>query len=354
MNANSLTDNKLLNKIIPLVLVIAGLYCVPITLFDFDLTKIPGDLGDARFNNYILEHGYLFFSGQIEHYWDGQFMYPYKNVIALSDNLLGTVPIYSIFRMMDIDRETSFQFWFITIFALNYICCYWALKKWSGNTILSAVGAYIFAFGLYNHGQIFHAQIFPRFIAPLVFYWAWKFFKEKESKFLIMTLIGLIYQFYCGVYLGFLLIYVLLFFFIAYMLVYRDLDMFKQYTNRNILLKHLSIVIFTILVFLPLILPYYEVSKITGVRSFDAAFNSLPRLQSYFFTSPASVLWDFLYPITAFTFPDWWNHFLFTGITPWLGIALVPYVLISKHTSDVQKKFIVFLSLGFFLSFIFV
>lgn len=353
MTESNIYNNKVLNIIIPIVLLFAGLYFVPITLFNYDFSKIPGDLGDARFNNYILEHGYQYLTGKIDSYWQGQFMYPYHNVIALSDNLLGTVPIYSLFRSIGIDRETSFQYWFVALFALNYIFCYWALKKWSGHTILSAVGAYIYAFGLYNHGEIFHAQVFPRFIAPMVFYWSWKFIKEKESKFLMYSLLGLIYQFYCGVYLGFLLLYVLMFFLIAYLIVYRDQDLFKQYSSRKIIFNHLGIVLVAVIVFLPLIIPYYEVSKITGVRSFDAAFNSIPRIQSYFFTSPASVTWSFLYPLSAYSFPDWWNHFLFTGILAWTGVVLFPFVLLSKETTKPNKRFVGFVFIGFTLSFIF-
>src|ERR1700739_3337747 len=120
---------KIRSLLLPLVLLLAGLYFVPLKILDKDFSKIPGDLGDARFNNYILEHGYKYLTGKTDKYWDAPFMYPYKNVIALSDNLLGTVPVYSFFRMIGYDRETSFQWWFLALFALNFICCFWALNK---------------------------------------------------------------------------------------------------------------------------------------------------------------------------------------------------------------------------------
>src|SRR6185295_11716620 len=88
---------------LPLIFLLAGLYFVPIKIFGPGFSKIPGDLGDARFNNYILEHGHKYLTGKVDRYWDAPFMYPYKNVIALSDNLLGTVPVYSAFRMMGSD-----------------------------------------------------------------------------------------------------------------------------------------------------------------------------------------------------------------------------------------------------------
>ena len=80
--------NKYLPLLLPLAMLCAGLYLVPLSIYGPDFSKVPGDLGDARFNNYILEHDYKYFTGKVDHYWDAPFMYPYKNVIAFSDNLL--------------------------------------------------------------------------------------------------------------------------------------------------------------------------------------------------------------------------------------------------------------------------
>src|SRR5438094_805956 len=134
--------------LLPLLLLLAGLYLVPIQIFETDFSKVPGDFGDARFNNYILEHGHKYFTGKVSDYWDAPFMYPYKNVIALSDNLLGTVPVYSLFRILSFDRETAFQLWLLAMFVLNFICCWWVLNRWSGDNLLASTGAYIFAFSI--------------------------------------------------------------------------------------------------------------------------------------------------------------------------------------------------------------
>ena len=107
--------------VIPFLLLLVGLYFMPIAVFESNLSKMPGDLGDTRFNNYILEHGHKYLTGKIDNYWDAPFLYPYKNVTALSDNLLGTLPIYSFFRGIGADRETAFQFWLLTLFTLNFI-----------------------------------------------------------------------------------------------------------------------------------------------------------------------------------------------------------------------------------------
>ncbi len=344
---------KILPFLIPLLLLFAGLYFVPVNIFDTDFSKMPGDLGDTRFNNYILEHGHKFLSGKIDKYWDAPFMYPYKNVIALSDNLLGTVPIYSFFRIIGLDRETSFQWWILVLFALNFICCFWALNKWSQNALLSAVGAYVFAFSLYNVGQIGHAQIFPKFMVPLIFYWCWKYLTENKIKYFFLTVFGIVFQFYCGIYLGFLSIYILMFLFIAYFIIYRDYTFFNQFKKIKNTGYHLVILVIAILLLMPLMKPYIDVAHTLGMRKFENTVSSIPRLQSYFFPPYATVFWMFLYEQSAYGFELWWDHYLFIGALPLIGIIITPFVLQSTKIDSQKRRFITFMLLGLFLSFIF-
>ena len=91
------------NFSVPILFMLMGLYFGVMPYFHWDLSRIPGDYGDARFNYYVLEHGYSYLSGKISEYWNAPFMYPYKNVMALSDNLLGTLPIYALFRFFNAD-----------------------------------------------------------------------------------------------------------------------------------------------------------------------------------------------------------------------------------------------------------
>jgi hypothetical protein len=350
---NIKSTNKVLPFFLPLILLLIGLYLVPLKIFGPDFSKIPGDFGDARFNNYILEHGHLFITGQINSFWDAPFMYPFKNVISLSDNLLGSMPIYSAFRVLGADRETAFQLWFIILFVLNFICCYWALQKWFGNTFLSATGAYIFTFSIFIIGHIYNVQVFPRFMVPLILYWTWKYINERHVKYFLFISLGVVYQFYCGIYLGFLLVYVLIFFFISYLIIYRDKLFFIQFKNLKTVLLHFTIMTISLALLAPLMLPYIEISHRMGMRDFEDAISSIPTLRSYFFTSKASVLWLSLSEHGVDKISSWWCHFLFLGALPWLGILSVPFFLYSKRIDLNKKKFLLFLSLTLFFSFIF-
>lgn len=343
---------RLRNIFIPLILLICGLYLVPISIFELDFSKIPGDFGDARFNNYILEHGYQYLVGNVNLYWDAPFMYPYKNSISFSDNLLGTMPIYSMYRILNFSRETAFQLWLLTLFVLNYICTYWVLKKWSNHVILSVVGAYIFAFSILLVGNIYNVQTMPRFIIPFLFYWTWLYLKEKNIINFYKLGLGLVFQFYCGIYLGFFTFYVLMFFALGYFLISKDWSFFQQFSKPSTILKTVFAIISSSILLLPLMIPYFENSKINGMRSFEEVVDTIPTIRSYFFTSKEPVLWQLLSEHGT-KLKSYWCHFLFIGALPWISIAASPIVLLSKKINKSNKQIILILLLALFLSMFF-
>ncbi len=342
-----------LRFLLPLALLLIGLYSFPVAIMENDLSAIPGDYGDARFNNYILEHGHKYITGETKEFWNAPFMYPFKNVIAFSDNLLGSMPIYSIYRTIGIDRETAFQYWIITLFALNFLTCFWVLYKLSKNTILASSAAYCFAFGIFIIGQMEHAQVFPRFIAPLVFYWLYLYVTQKNTKYFLLFLLGIVFQFYCAIYLGFILVYCLLFVSIAYIIVYQDFSVLKQFKNFKIIFTHLLLIIFALALLWPMMRQYISITEITGMRTFDEFKNTIPKPQSYFFTHIGATTWKgILSEHSKFAFDEWWSHFMFMGALPWLAILLALILLLIKNKM-INKKLIGFLLLLLFLSLLF-
>ena len=188
-----------IGQLLPLIMLIAGIWLFPLDILQRDLSLMPGDKGDSRLVNYILEHGHNFLTGKTTNYWDAPFMYPEKMTMAYSENLIGAVPLYSLFRLFKFDRETSFQLWFLSLFVLNFICAYWALKKWTDSRLLSSVGAYIFAFSIFILTHINHAQVFPRYAIPLIIYWFWNWIKNKNLPSFYLLTLGIVYLFYCGI-----------------------------------------------------------------------------------------------------------------------------------------------------------
>jgi hypothetical protein len=328
-----------ISQLLPLIMLIAGIWLFPLDLLQRDLSVMPGDKGDSRFNNYILEHGYNFMTGKVDNYWDAPFMYPEKMTIAYSENLIGTVPLYAAFRMLKCDRETSFQLWFLSLFVLNFICAYWALKKWSKSTLLSSVGAYIFAFSIFVLTHMNHVQVFPRFVIPLIIYWFWNWIKNKNLKSFYLLTAGVVYQFYCGIYVGFFIVYILLFVFIAYLIVYRDKQLVPWLKEGKNILKHLITIVIGLLLLIPMFIPYIEISSSSGYRDFEEVLSYIPTWRAYFSAIPESSIWRFLSWHIREQGGNWWELFLFPGLIAYLGILLFPFAY-KKATNKKELAFI--------------
>lgn len=118
---------QLIYKLSPLIAFVFGIWYFCIRILGYQFEYMPGDLGDSRFINYLLEHGYQWLKGDVDSFWDAGFMYPFKNTIALSDNMLGTLPIYSIWRVLGFSQETTYQLWWISICSLN--CLDWLYTR---------------------------------------------------------------------------------------------------------------------------------------------------------------------------------------------------------------------------------
>ena len=338
-----------IGQLLPLIMLIAGIWLFPLDILQRDLSLMPGDKGDSRLVNYILEHGHNFLTGKTTNYWDAPFMYPEKMTMAYSENLIGAVPLYSLFRIFKFDRETSFQLWFLSLFVLNFICAYWALKKWTDSRLLSSVGAYIFAFSIFILTHINHAQVFPRFAIPLIIYWFWNWIKNKNlSSFYLLTA-GIVYQFYCGIYLGFFIVYILLFVFITYLMVYRDKQLLPWLKEGKNIFKHLLTIIIGLLFLIPMFIPYIEISSSSGYRDFEEVLSYIPTWRSYFSAIPESAIWRFLSWHIREQGGNWWELFLFPGLLAYLGILLFPFA----YKKATNKKELVFILLSLLLLVVF-
>jgi hypothetical protein len=199
---------------------LAGLYLVPLRAVGSDFSRIPGTL-DSRFNNYVLEHGWRWLTGRDPSFWDAPFYYPQPGVTAYSDAHLGTLPLYGLLRAAGLDRETAFQGWFLAFFPLNFLACYWALRRLPVRPLGAAAGAYHFAFGLPVVGQFEHLQLLPRFPAPVALYFAARACDRGGARAWAGLAAAVVAQFYAAIYLGYFLCLLLVAFVPAYLVLRR-------------------------------------------------------------------------------------------------------------------------------------
>jgi len=307
------------------------------------LLMMPGDIGDARLNNYFLENIYLFIQGRSPSLIHLGFFYPFPYVLGFSDNLFGSSPAYLIPRFLTGQPDTAFQIWFLLGYLVNYIAAYYALRKLEASVIASAVGALVFTFALPVAAQAGHAQLHYRFGVPLSIAMFILFLESKEWRNFALAVVWLVWQFYCSIYIGFFLLLFLMAMSSIY--VFRLLRV-KASTLKTIVMSFadtfinlsrrekigLIAVFVVVLVLLALLFyPYIQVSALYHVkRHWREIATMLPRPQSYFFISEPW-LWS---PQSEFfaNIPMLHEQQMFVGIVPLLLAIAGVWVGCSKNS----------------------
>jgi len=159
-------NNPNLSTIYVISIFLLFFFLIPFNQFNY-LDLMPGDIGDARLNNYFLENIYLFLRGTSDSLWHLGFFYPFPFTGGFSDNLFGSSPVYLFFRALNIKSDTAFQFWFLAGYLFNFIASYYSFRKLGGRPLAASVGALIFTFALPTTAHTDHAQLHYRFGLPL-------------------------------------------------------------------------------------------------------------------------------------------------------------------------------------------
>jgi hypothetical protein len=297
----------------------AGIYLITLQIIDPSFLYFPGDLGDGRLNLYFLENAYRYFTGKADTFWNAPFMYPEPNVIAISDNLLGSAPIYSFFRLIGLDSFTSYQWWFVILAALNYTTAYLFLRKVFRNNYAAVLGAMIFAFSIALQSQMTHPQTFPRFAIPLAFLMAVKFREKLDPRYFFLTVLFVVYQIYCGIYLGFMLMIPVTL--LLVMFIWKHPSRSSGLINRRWWLRMLAGFGVNAILLLPLMLPYAQRNIAPTLNHYREILSTVPTLKSHFYSQKGSLLWDFLSE-TATHYDAFWDHQLFAGGLATLSILI--------------------------------
>lgn len=314
---------------------------VPFTQLNL-LTLIPGDVGDARLNNYFLENIYQYLTGHSDSLIHLGFFYPFPYVGGFSDNLFGSSPIYLMTRLFLNDPFTTFQVWFLFGYPINFMACYIALRKLGFSSTASLVGSLIFTFALPVTAHAMHAQLHYRFGVPLALMFYLLFLRSPNPRLLLIAIGWTVWQFYCTIYIGFFL----LLFLMATTLAWSMLHLKVLATHREeawqswrkgwadmtqpgrwtwIALISLLIVLFGLLLY-----PYIQVSELYGAkRSLSEIANMLPRPQSYLLAG-RSWLWSTDAKFFA-DIPMRHEHQMFPGAVPVL-LALAGVFIWRRQT----------------------
>lgn len=307
---------------------LTGLCLFTSHIVGFRLEYFPGDMGDGRLNMYCLEHAHRFITGQTPSLWDAPFMFPEKDVITYSENLIGSAPVYSLFRILGADRELAYQLWYIAIVILNFTAAYFFLKSFTKNPWASALGAFVFAFSLALQSQMTHAQTFPRFAIPIAFWMAYLFYRDLKVRHFLLMLLAAVFQFYCSIYLGMMLLPVIAVLSIA-LLIMRRHEIRAQLKEWRWITGMLASMLLTGAGLFALMWPYFLRSEGQPVKSLRDVWMTLPTPGSYVYSQPGSLLWDSLSEVGS-SLPAFWDHQLFPGIITCACVILGVAIILSK------------------------
>ncbi|MBL1278670.1 MAG: hypothetical protein COA33_000220 [Fluviicola sp.] len=354
--SNPLSDSLLIkNKetLIPILVFFFGIWYFCLRILGTGLEFIPGDLGDSRFINFLLEHGHQWLHGNVNNFWDANFMHPFKNTIAISDNMLGTMPIYSLFRSFGISVETSYQLWWIVICSLNFWSAFFVVKKWFNRWDIAIIVAWVFAFTIFNMGQLNYMQMMIRFMVPIAFYAATKMIETKEMKYFILYSFALIFQFYSVIYTGLFLLYFSVFYIFIFAIVKKEYFFFTYLFRKKNLLKTALTITLSVILMLLIIVPYLNIAEIIGYKTYPEVQAMLPTWKSYLFPNETTYSWTYLN--RNFQPSDiYWLHYNFMGILHLLTLVSLPFLWVYWKIKKIRpSRLIIALSITVFIIFLF-
>jgi hypothetical protein len=218
-----LDNSEGVSLLFPAAFLIIGVFLMFHPMILSGLARIQTDAGDPRYNNYMLEHSYQWILGNPAHatFWDPPIFFPAVNTAAYSENLLGSAPLYWIFRCMGILPDTAFQLWMIAATVLNFGSSFFLFKRCVGLSRVAATGgAYVFAFAGMRVSLLNAPQLLPQFFSVLAVACLFRIFQNpglenlkpygKPSWWIALFFLCVVLQLYAGFYLGFFLCFGLL------------------------------------------------------------------------------------------------------------------------------------------------
>ena len=289
-----------------------------------------GDIGDARFIMYVLEHGFKAMHHHFRGFWEAPFYFPHRNIIAYSENCLGGLPIYSVFRGLNFSREEAYQCWTLVNLALTYFSGYLALRSFGARRLAAGLAAYIFTFGLPIQGQMSHFQLLPRFLVPWMFVCASRLVATGRTRDFAWIAVLMLGQMYLGVYGGVLAGITLAAYLLALLIFGNWREGVRHIAGSGWTMAiRAAILLLAGLALLPIAIPYQHAAKELGMRPWPEIAAMIPRINSWLHPAELTILWRWLFSVEFLglrNLPLEHEHRNFVGITMLLSLLAWPFL----------------------------
>ena len=338
---------KIYNFLIPFLFFIVGFANVGKDLVGIKMDHYPGDLVDARFNNAILEHDYRWLRGWNAELWSPPFFSPAKNMLAGSDNHLGTFGIYSAFRVFGLNEFRSFQCWIIALLILNFAVCYYVLKQFGLDTTSASLGAFIFSFSMPVVGQFFHVQTLCKFPIPLLFLYCKKWLDSANIKHLFFLVISWVYLVFCSIYFGLLILPILFVFFLVSW--FQKKSFFKNFDRQKIALS-IGLTLVCLCLLIPIITHYSSMGNTSELANTTDVNKFLPSAISYLTPVYGNFWWSWLSLKLQTGYENAWLLNFFPGIFP---LTMCIIIILNKGETSNETRFLLVNKRSFLFSILF-
>lgn len=280
-----------------LVLLALGFVLVP-WVHTCQLSCVPGDLADARFNGVVLEHFHRWLHGQETSLISPRFFFPMPGALTFSDNHWGTAWIYSAYRMMGWDRYQAFDLWYLTGYLANFVVTHVVFRRLRFSPMASALAAFAFTFAMPAIARHGHAQLTYRLMLPIGLLLWQRFVADGRWRWIAGLAVAVVVQFYISIYLGYFMLLLL----VAWCVAQWGIEgtgpraWFAQWKHwrlpgvRRELVCASVVIVLAGVALIGLMGPYLYYSRLYGFeRSIEEIATLLPRPASYLLADHSSI-----------------------------------------------------------------
>jgi hypothetical protein len=261
--------------------------------------EVAGGFGDTRLCNYFLEHSFRWLTRSPTHesLWDLPVFHPTPNTFAYSETLLGTAPVYWLWRLPGLAPDSAFQMWMLTAASLNFLAAYLMMRRGFGfERTAAALGGFLCAYGHIRAAQLHHPQLIPQFFTFLGIWLLCRVLREPERRqpMAVLAFFGcLAAQTYASFYLGWFLVLGLVVAGLWGLILPNSRGRVLGAIRSNGWGIALSGIV-AMAALLPLALHGLEVAKQTGWRDYGEVTSMVPRPQSWIYMGRRSLLYFWL------------------------------------------------------------
>jgi hypothetical protein len=263
---------------------------------------LPGELGDTRFNNALLEHWVRWPGASWT--WDSPpFFFPEARVLAYSDALFLFVPFYTLARLVGASPYYALAATSAALLVFGYASAIWLFRRILGLPAgISYLGAALTAFPSFLSLHYGHFQMFATLLLPALFGAALRYLSDRSrghTGFIpgLVVAAGIPLLLFTSYYVGWFFVFFLALFagFLAWLKVARNgAAPLRRVWSRLTwwsLASLGAVFLISLIPFLALYLPRYSE---LGPRLWESVAKALPRPIDLINVGPDNMVWGAL------------------------------------------------------------